>query len=258
MEYLSSHITVTTLTDRLPRPLPLADGFPPAAYSIEFGQDRAFRHLLTTYSHFMQPYLAKNKPNFNSGLGSSVRFGFCNQALFLDGNVDVLAALIEHGVTIDKPGKVRVAERLIIRMFGLCVGCMAHPPHVVLMNYYGGAVVPATCTHMAAFMGNMPALQLLLKHAPNLEARGCVTGMTALHTAAISGHVHVARALVDAGASLNARDAKGRTPAQLAARRGHLELSQLLGGYGGGRGANRKYRVAPEPAPRESAAIIKY
>ena len=64
--------------------------------------------------------------------------------------------------------------------------------------------------------------------------------MTALHTAAISGHVHVARALVDAGASLNARDAKGRTPAQLAARRGHLELSQLLGGYGDGRGANRK------------------
>ena len=53
-------------------------------------------------------------------------------------------------------------------------------------------------------------------------------GATPLHMAADSGALDVASALIDAGANMEAKDAQGRTPSDVAAALGHLDLAELL------------------------------
>ncbi len=52
----------------------------------------------------------------------------------------------------------------------------------------------------------------LVRAGADVNACGGVTRATALHLAARRGHVEVARALLDSGAAVNARDRKGDTP----------------------------------------------
>jgi ankyrin repeat protein len=54
-------------------------------------------------------------------------------------------------------------------------------------------------------------------------------GATAMHLAAVKGNEELARALLDAGASVRIQDRKGRTPAAMAVAAGHDELAALLG-----------------------------
>jgi ankyrin repeat protein len=50
-----------------------------------------------------------------------------------------------------------------------------------------------------------------------------------MHLAAVKGNEELARALLDAGASVRIQDRKGRTPAAMAVAAGHDELAALLG-----------------------------
>jgi ankyrin repeat protein len=52
--------------------------------------------------------------------------------------------------------------------------------------------------------------------------------MTALEAAAAAGRDDVARLLVERGADVNARDAKGMTASQWALDQGHVELARTL------------------------------
>lgn len=54
--------------------------------------------------------------------------------------------------------------------------------------------------------------RLLIKHGALVNQRCGVTRATALHAAARRGHLEMALALVQAGASLNLLDSKGATP----------------------------------------------
>jgi truncated hemoglobin YjbI len=67
------------------------------------------------------------------------------------------------------------------------------------------------------------------------DVNGCsgITRATALHMAARRGHVEIARALLDAGAAVNARDRKGDTPLQRAINCRKDGVSQLLRERGG-------------------------
>jgi ankyrin repeat protein len=62
------------------------------------------------------------------------------------------------------------------------------------------------------------------------DVNGCggVTRATALHMAARRGHVEIARALLDSGAAVHARDGKGNTPLQRAINCRKNGVSQLL------------------------------
>lgn len=62
------------------------------------------------------------------------------------------------------------------------------------------------------------------------EARGCFEhlGATPLHMAASRGASHVAAALLDGGADVEAKDADGRTPLDIAAARGHVDFLNVL------------------------------
>ncbi|MCM2335253.1 MAG: ankyrin repeat domain-containing protein [Pseudomonas sp.] len=68
---------------------------------------------------------------------------------------------------------------------------------------------------------------LLLKHKAKVDARDAA-GRTALHEAALAGHVEIAAALLAAGANAAAADRLGRTPLLEAARGGRLGVLERL------------------------------
>lgn len=68
---------------------------------------------------------------------------------------------------------------------------------------------------------------LLLKHKARVDARDR-RGRSALHEAALAGHLDIAAALLAAGADADARDLEGRSPFLEAARGGHLEMLERL------------------------------
>ena len=70
-------------------------------------------------------------------------------------------------------------------------------------------------------------VRVLVQAGADVNACG-VTRATALHMAARRGHVETARALLDCGAAVNARDRKGDTPLQRAINCRKNEVSQLL------------------------------
>lgn len=68
---------------------------------------------------------------------------------------------------------------------------------------------------------------LLIKHKAKVEARDS-NQRSALHVAALAGHVEIVDILLAAGADANARDAQARTPWLDAARGGHLPVLERL------------------------------
>jgi hemoglobin len=71
-------------------------------------------------------------------------------------------------------------------------------------------------------------IRALVRAGADVNACSRVTRATALHAAARRGHVGIARALLDLGAAVNARDRKGDTPLQRAINCRRTEVSQLL------------------------------
>ena len=70
-------------------------------------------------------------------------------------------------------------------------------------------------------------VQLLLKHKARIDSRD-LRARSALHEAALAGHVEIIAVLVAAGADLQARDAHERSPWLEAARGGHLAALEAL------------------------------
>ena len=82
---------------------------------------------------------------------------------------------------------------------------------------------------MAALSGLEPAIQLLLRMAPNLATAAAPGDWRPLHSAASAGHAGAVRMLLQAApATALAKDAEGRTPAFMAALKGQPAALQLL------------------------------
>jgi ankyrin repeat protein len=86
---------------------------------------------------------------------------------------------------------------------------------------------------LAAFYGHEEAAKLLLAKGadPNLAARNAMK-VRAIHAASASGSLSIVRALLEAGADVNALQEKGFTPLHEAAATGKLELLRLLLDHG--------------------------
>jgi hypothetical protein len=90
-----------------------------------------------------------------------------------------------------------------------------------------------TALHWTAFEEDAQLTRELLRRGadPNLaidEREPVYLGFTPLHLAAFRDHADVARALVEGGARVDARDARGWTAAHLAAEWGHVATLQVL------------------------------
>ena len=90
-----------------------------------------------------------------------------------------------------------------------------------------------TALHFAAFFGSPAATALLLERGAQVDAlgRGWMTG-TALHSAISRREAEIARLLLEAGASPDARQSAGWTPLHAAAANGDLDSVELLLGAG--------------------------
>jgi CubicO group peptidase (beta-lactamase class C family) len=79
----------------------------------------------------------------------------------------------------------------------------------------------------AAFNDHPKLIPVLLSHGARIDAQN-LTGFTALHHAAESGSVESARALLAAGADTSLRTQAGETAADVARRKGHAAIVQLI------------------------------
>lgn len=84
--------------------------------------------------------------------------------------------------------------------------------------------------HAAAITANSQCLKLLIAHGANvnLQCGPRAENKTALHMSAEYGHKENIENLLDAGASLDVKDANGYTPADLAERADHKECMDVL------------------------------
>ena len=81
----------------------------------------------------------------------------------------------------------------------------------------------------AAMNGNLVALKLLIDRGADINNYGRnPTRFTALHHAAVGGHVDAVVMLLAAGARTDVKDFRGRTPADVAKRTGNIEIRQLI------------------------------
>jgi uncharacterized protein len=89
-----------------------------------------------------------------------------------------------------------------------------------------------TALHYAAFFGSPEAVRALVAAGADLEARSTnqefAPEATPLHSAVAAGRMDNAEALLEASADPNARQHGGFTPLMEAEQRGDLDLAELL------------------------------
>lgn len=113
------------------------------------------------------------------------------------GCLDVVALLLKHGIDPNLPDR--------------------------------GGHAPLYCVANQCALASGPELvRLLVSHGADVNARGGVTRATALHMAARRGFVSIARALLDCGAAIEAKDSKGHTPWQRAVNCRQHAVARLL------------------------------
>ena len=90
-----------------------------------------------------------------------------------------------------------------------------------------------TALHLAAKRGQAAAAAALLEAKANIGLAS-KSGKTALHYVAYyNGNLDLAKALLDAGAAVNAKDGKNKTPLDYALSKKRTELAELLRSKGG-------------------------
>jgi ankyrin repeat protein len=98
-------------------------------------------------------------------------------------------------------------------------------------------------------------------HAQTPPSAAEIAAYTGLHAAAAQGDVAAAQNLLRAtpAADPNARDGHGRTPAHVAAHRGHGDILRVLKAAGGDLNAldQRRYDVITIAAVRDDAAMVR-
>jgi ankyrin repeat protein len=102
-----------------------------------------------------------------------------------------------------------------------------------------------TALHLAAMNGHLEIVKLLLEHGADVNAKTKEGyGYTALHSAASNGHLEIVKLLLEHGADVNAKTKYGGyTALHSATMNGHLEIVKLLLEHGADVNAKTKKKV---------------
>ena len=130
----------------------------------------------------------------------------------LSGHVGVARLLIEGGANRD----------LTTRSFGF-IAFQRLAWQIVLTICNG-----ATPLILAAWMGHLEVVRLLVEAGADSSHATLDFGMTALHSAAQNGHVEVACLLIENRGDIDKGTTCGETPLYLAAKNGHVDVVGLL------------------------------
>ena len=158
--------------------------------------------------------------------GGRIGFACNNQAVHLE----VLTMLLDAGESPELIGP------LYGKLGGVVKGCDFLRRFMKFSSATAGGAVyamayttrcPAICP--AAANGNLVALKLLIDRGADIHGVGAnPTKFTALHHAACRGHADAVSLLLAAGARTDLKDFCGRTPADIARKKGNSEIRQML------------------------------
>ncbi|KAH6847524.1 ankyrin repeat-containing domain protein [Chaetomium sp. MPI-CAGE-AT-0009] len=177
--------------------------------------------------------------------GLTVLEAFCHNAAAVD-NARFCDTLLDAGATVNRPGgePSSVLHGVIQRGWHEVLGRFLEPSHGAITNHmwypddenrWDQDWTPCTPTQLAASLGDLKAVKLLLDHGTDVnEAPANESGRTSLQAASLltpgPKKTELIQFLLDRGANINAAPAisHGVTALQGAAIAGDLMLAQLL------------------------------
>jgi uncharacterized protein len=150
------------------------------------------------------------------------------------GNVPLLERLLALGMAVDlpeggKPNGITPLSCAIEEQEEAAVSLLlsrgANPNHAIETTW--------TCVLQAAKIGNYNIVKMLVQYRADVHTACRPEGWTALHIGCQEGHRLIVRLLLDAGWEIDARDANGATPLQLARAARHSAVVEILRKSGG-------------------------
>jgi uncharacterized protein len=86
----------------------------------------------------------------------------------------------------------------------------------------------ATALHAASYAGRTEAARLLIEHHIDINKQGPYNGYTALHDAIWQNNIETARVIIEAGANLDLKSNDGETPLQFAKSKHRSEIAAMI------------------------------
>lgn len=127
----------------------------------------------------------------------------------------------------------------------IAVGALAFVLAAMICGYFLSINTPENRLVNAASTGDLAAAKSLLSQGVSVNAQDSELGVTALMSAVEDRHADVARLLLENGADVNRKDAKGNTPLMAAALGGQTSLVMALLHRGADVNAENDYAETP-------------
>lgn len=158
--------------------------------------------------------------------------------------------LLGKAITSIEHREVRIGKK---------IGVIDYPSSIALALIKAGADpnqiwINRPPINLAAFTGHLEILKALLRAGAEVDARD-TTGNTALADACVKGHIEIVKVLIEAGADVNIVGRDRKTPLQFAQEGGHQEVVKILKASSKLSHIGRTGGPAPEPEP--SALLIR-